>query len=103
MCGIYIGLALLAFCFIAIFLDKIDLDKNKSTKKDNKITFDLLMATFKHWKASPSQQLITILTIYSGIEQAFITSDFTKVRRILHVYGYDLRYIVILKYIQVKI
>ncbi|KAJ8302834.1 hypothetical protein KUTeg_019230 [Tegillarca granosa] len=65
VCGVYIGLALLAFCFIAIFLDKIALDKNKSTKKDNKISFDLLLATFKHWKTSPSQQLITILTIYN--------------------------------------
>ncbi|KAJ8302902.1 hypothetical protein KUTeg_019298 [Tegillarca granosa] len=76
VCGVYIGLALLAFCFIAVFLDKIELDKNKSTKKDNKISFDLLLATFKHWKTSPPQQLITILTIYSGIEQAFITTFF---------------------------
>ncbi|OPL20749.1 hypothetical protein AM593_06688, partial [Mytilus galloprovincialis] len=45
---------------------------------DSKISANLFLSTFKHWWGSTPQKLLTILTIYSGMEQAFITGDYTK-------------------------
>lgn len=76
--GIYLGCAVMAFLIIVIFLDKITLDKSQ-TSGDGKISPELFLSTFKHWWNSTPQKLLTFLTIYSGIEQAFITGDYTKV------------------------
>lgn len=78
LCGIYVGCAVIAFCTIALLLDNITLDKKQQTG-DAKISVKLFLSTLKHWWQSTPQKLLTFLTIYSGIEQAFITGDFTKV------------------------
>lgn len=77
VCGIYVGFATLAFIVVAVFLQNIKLDKPKK-KEDGKISFKLFFATINHWWNSDYQKLIMILTIYSGIEQAFATGTFTK-------------------------
>lgn len=71
----------MAFIIIATLLDKITLDK-KQQGGDGKISPELFLSTFKHWWGSTPQKLLTFLTIYSGIEQAFITGDYTKVLNI---------------------
>ncbi|XP_060063155.1 protein unc-93 homolog A-like [Ylistrum balloti] len=79
VCGIYIACGCVAFLIIAGLLDPITLDKDKDTsERDRKLSSDLFIATFRHWWNSPYQKLLTTLTIYSGIEQAFITGDYTK-------------------------
>ncbi|XP_052062455.1 protein unc-93 homolog A-like isoform X2 [Mytilus californianus] len=77
LCSIYLGCAFLAFFVIATFLDNINLDvRNNYTKR--KISLSVVMSTFRHWWYSRPQKMLTILTIYSGIEVAFITGDYTK-------------------------
>ncbi|OWF34739.1 protein unc-93 homolog A-like [Mizuhopecten yessoensis] len=79
VCGIYIACSCVAFFIIAGLLDQIKLDKDKDiAKEDRKLSVNLLVATFRHWWNSPYQKLLMPLTIYSGIEQAFITGDYTK-------------------------
>ncbi|XP_076111925.1 protein unc-93 homolog A-like [Mytilus galloprovincialis] len=77
LCGIFVGCAVVAFIITAIFLDNITLDKTPQGG-DSKISANLFLSSFKHWWGSTPQKLLTILTIYSGMEQAFITGDYTK-------------------------
>ncbi|XP_046375465.1 protein unc-93 homolog A-like [Haliotis rufescens] len=77
VCGIYTGFAVLAAVTIIFFLDRIKLDKDDN-KTSKKVSPRLLISTFKHLIKSPYQQLLIPLTIYSGVEQAFITGDFTR-------------------------
>jgi len=77
VCGIYTACAAVFFVII-IFLDRMNLDKEKKDG-EGKLFPKLIIATFKHWWKSPYQKLLMPLTVYSGIEQAFIGADFTKV------------------------
>lgn len=77
VCGIYLACACLAFFMIVFFLDKIQLDKDES--RQGKVSMKLLVETFRHLYNSHYQKLLIPLTLYSGIEQAFIAGDFTKV------------------------
>ena len=76
-CGIDIGCALLAVIVIAIGLDPITLDREYGRKRQ--ISFHLVFETAKHLWRSHYQKLLVILTMYSGVEQAFFTTDYTKV------------------------
>ena len=76
----------MAILVITFLLDKIKLDKEKEEGVKEKITLKLFIATFKHMWDSPYQKLLIPLTIYSGIEQAFIGADFTKVSTFVHVH-----------------
>ncbi|XP_053401423.1 protein unc-93 homolog A-like [Mercenaria mercenaria] len=78
VCGIYIASAFVAFLIVALFLDKINLDKHDNRTGKRKLSFHLLLETFKHMWRNPYQKLLIPLTIYSGIEQAFIAGDFTR-------------------------
>ena len=78
MCGIYIGFAILAFLLICFGLDPIVLDKEEDSEK-RKFSFRLTLETAKQLIRSHYQRLLVILTMYSGIEQAFMTGDYTKV------------------------
>ena len=78
VCGIYIGFAALAFLLICFLLDPITLDKEEDAES-RKFSFKLTLETFKHWLYSDYQKLLVIITMYSGVEQAFMTGDFTKV------------------------
>lgn len=77
VCGIYLGFAVLAAIIVSIFLDKIVLDK-ESSDQDRKLSPRLLIATFKHLFSNPIQMLLIPMTVYSGVEQAFMGGDFTK-------------------------
>ncbi|ESO90997.1 hypothetical protein LOTGIDRAFT_163509 [Lottia gigantea] len=74
VCGVYLGFAVIAAVIIALFLDKIDLKKDKNTKP----SLSLLIGTFRHLATSPAQILLIPLTMYSGVEQAFFSGDFTR-------------------------
>lgn len=77
LCGIYLGCAILASLILAVFVDRLERSED-SANVSNKLTgLQLLVATFKHMK-NIKQILIIPLTIFSGIEQGFITGDFTK-------------------------
>lgn len=78
VCGIYIAFALLAFVIVALLLDRIVLDKDEEGTGKRKLSLHLLLETFKHVKRDTYQKLLIPLTIYSGLEQAFITGDFTR-------------------------
>ena len=76
--AIYLVLALAGAIFVAALLDPIKLDQETSDK-DRKINPELLIETVKHLISSPYQMLLIPLTMYSGVEQAFIGGDFTQV------------------------
>ncbi|KAK6981925.1 protein unc-93 A, partial [Biomphalaria glabrata] len=77
VCGIYIASAVIAVIIASLFLDQITLDK-ETKAEDRKLSPQLLVSTFRHLFSSPIQVMLIPLTIYSGVEQAFIGGDFTK-------------------------
>ncbi|KAK7115237.1 UNC93-like protein [Littorina saxatilis] len=77
LCIIYLCCAVVAVVIVALLLDPIKLDQESSVE-DRKLSPKLLVATLKHLVSSPAQMLLVPLTIYSGIEQAFIGGDFTQ-------------------------
>ena len=82
LAGTYLACSVLAWVFVAIFLDPLtrfcDDGKSDSSeqRRDETNTFTLFIATFNHMK-KPYQLLIIPLTIWSGMEQGFFVSDFT--------------------------
>lgn len=78
VCGIYLACAVVGILIVTFLLDSIKLDK-ESDVEDRKLSPKLLIATFKHLVSSPAQMLLIPLTVYSGVEQAFIGGDFTQV------------------------
>ena len=70
---------MVAFLIVAAFLDKIELEKEGREEKKEGLSFHLLLDSLKHIWRSDYQKLLVPLTIYSGIEQAFIAGDFTRV------------------------
>ncbi len=78
LCGIYIGLALLAAALIFIFLNTYKQIGMKPSQKEFGSPLHLLANTIKHIK-NKNQLLIIPLTLWSGFEQAYISADFTKV------------------------
>ena len=69
---------------IVAFLDKISLDSTEcdsaeiGRQKRNK-TLSLLSSIVAHFWKSTYLKLLAPLTIYSGIEQAFVAGEFTRV------------------------
>ncbi|KAL4235032.1 unc-93 A [Mactra antiquata] len=78
VCGVYVACAFIAFVIVAIFLDKINLDKSKQESGKRRLSFNLLLETFRHLGRNDYQKLLIPLTLYSGLEQAFIAGDFTR-------------------------
>lgn len=77
VCGIYLVSAAIGFLIIVFCLQNVPVH-NESDKEKGKFSFHLLAETFKHFWKSHYQKLLVVLTMYSGIEQAFIAGDFTK-------------------------
>ncbi|XP_066987255.1 UNC93-like protein [Macrobrachium rosenbergii] len=78
MATIYLICALLSSVIIAFFVDPLtkygeDEREGSSTGKSG---WELLVATFNHMR-HPYQLLIIPLTVWSGVEQAFIGADYT--------------------------
>lgn len=72
--AIYLGLAVLGAVIVGLFLDPLRSKKDD----DGESTLARVAATLKHLKKT-DQLLLVPLTIFSGIEQAFILGDYTKV------------------------
>ncbi|XP_035685784.1 protein unc-93 homolog A-like [Branchiostoma floridae] len=70
---IYLGCGLFAVLVLAVFLDKL-----KSEGEEKKPGLELLIATLKHLKDDRRQVLLVPITIYSGLEQAYVSGDYTK-------------------------
>lgn len=81
--GIYIACIILAVLLIAIFVDPLTRygEKRKGERRNSTTEelsgLQLLAATFVQLK-KPYQLLLIPMTIYIGIEQAFVMADFTQ-------------------------
>ncbi|GFT79403.1 protein unc-93 homolog A [Nephila pilipes] len=71
--GIFLALTVLAAITVGLFLDPIKQKK----EDDNESIISRVVATLKHLKKT-EQLLLVPITIYSGIQQAFILSDYSK-------------------------
>ena len=85
LCGIYLGCGCLAVVMVVVFLDKISLDSDdcdsaKSGRRKQNKSLNLLTSIVQHFWKSKYLKLLAPLTIYSGIEQAFVAGEFTRVR-----------------------
>lgn len=78
--SIYLLCIFIAVTIVAIFLDPL---KRYGEKRRGSISAieiggkELLSATFKQLK-KPNQQLLVVITVFIGMEQAFIGADFTQ-------------------------
>ncbi|KAL5276959.1 unc-93 family protein [Megaselia abdita] len=77
---IYVACIIVAVAIIAIFLDPLKRygEKRKGSQSAQEISgIELLAATFRQMK-KVNQQLLIPLTVFIGMEQAFIGADFTQ-------------------------
>ncbi|KAI9589953.1 UNC93-like protein [Glossina fuscipes] len=77
---IYLSCILAAVAIIAIFLDPLKRygEKRKGSQSAQELSgMQLLSATFRQMK-KPNQQLLIPITVFIGMEQAFIGADFTQ-------------------------
>ena len=75
LCAVFIGCALAASVVFFLLLDNF---RRETEKKNKGFSMSLLLVTIKNLK-DLNQILLIPLTIWSGIEQGFILSDYTKV------------------------
>ncbi|KAM4694256.1 protein unc-93 homolog A-like [Discoglossus pictus] len=76
--GIYTGCGVLAVTLVAALLDPIDLTEGEQKEEDDKISFcQSLLTTIKQLK-DKRQCLLIPLTMFSGFQQGFLSSDYTK-------------------------
>ncbi|XP_037938332.1 UNC93-like protein [Teleopsis dalmanni] len=77
---IYLSCIIAAVAIIAIFLDPLKRygEKRKGSQSAQELSgMELLSATFRQMK-KPNQQLLIPITVFIGMEQAFIGADFTQ-------------------------
>ncbi|KAK3085295.1 hypothetical protein FSP39_001180 [Pinctada imbricata] len=74
LCWIYFGSSMLAFV-IALFVTNTASDSQQDPGTSHGILF---IETFRHLCSSGYQKLLIPLTVYSGLEQGFISADYTK-------------------------
>ncbi|XP_075719848.1 protein unc-93 homolog A-like [Rhinoderma darwinii] len=76
--GIYTGSGVIAVLLIVIFLDQIDLsEEQKEENYDNPTICNSLLGTIRQLK-DIRQCLLIPLTMFSGFQQGFLSSDYTK-------------------------
>ncbi|XP_030355927.1 protein unc-93 homolog A isoform X3 [Strigops habroptila] len=77
--GIYTASGVLAVLLIVTFLDQIKSDQAEAEKEilETPSFWSTFLATFQHLK-DKRQCLLIPLTIYSGLEQGFLSGDYTK-------------------------
>lgn len=73
--SIYLTFGCLAIVVVFFFLDKCKMESNDEEPKG---ACDLFIATLKHFMKDRKMQLLIPLTMFSGLEQGFVFSDFTK-------------------------
>lgn len=85
--GLWIACVLTAALLVAVLFDQLDSDAEMlkdGNREKPRIEFNLFKSTLKHLK-SPHQVALIPLTIYSGLEQAFVAADFTKVCKLKYI------------------
>ncbi|XP_067098275.1 protein unc-93 homolog A-like [Osmerus mordax] len=75
--GSYIAVGVLAMIIVAVFLDNIDSEQTREFRGNREPLCSTFLATFlllKDWR------VVTLipLTIYSGLEQSFLSGEYTK-------------------------
>ncbi|XP_066452238.1 protein unc-93 homolog A-like isoform X2 [Eleutherodactylus coqui] len=75
--GVYAACGLLALLLITVFLDPLDHQTEKTNEGLHENFWTPFLATIKHLQ-DKRQCLLIPLTVYSGIVQGFILSDYTK-------------------------
>ncbi|XP_062832273.1 protein unc-93 homolog A isoform X2 [Anolis carolinensis] len=75
--GIYTGSGVLAVLLVAVFLDPISAHQNETEEKKISSFWTTILSTFRHHK-DIRQCLLIPLTFYSGLEQGFLSSDYTR-------------------------
>uniref|UniRef100_A0A8C6UIJ8 Protein unc-93 homolog A n=1 Tax=Neogobius melanostomus TaxID=47308 RepID=A0A8C6UIJ8_9GOBI len=75
--GAYIGVGVLAMLIVSIFLDNIDRTQTSEFRGNREPFCHTFLATFRLLK---DWRLVTLipLTMYSGFEQSFLSSEYTK-------------------------
>lgn len=78
---------MLAVLLIVTFLDQIKSDRAETEKEilETSSFWSTFLATFQHLK-DKRQCLLIPLTIYSGLEQGFLSGDYTKVWMTMKIY-----------------
>jgi len=82
LAGVYLICSVLSAVIVALFVDPLskygenERSGSDGKKKDKLSGSQLLVATFKHMK-KPYQLLVIPLTLWSGVEQGFLASDYT--------------------------
>lgn len=77
MTGIFLSLTLISSVVLATLVDPLSRFVDEKNMAANKKTgLQLVGATFSHMK-NPVQLLLVPITIYSGVEQAYIAGDYT--------------------------
>lgn len=71
---VYLVFTVLSAVVIAFFLDQLH---RSSSEKESNVLFSRLTATLKHLR-KPNQILMVPITIFMGVEQAFILSDYSQ-------------------------
>lgn len=85
--AIYLACIVAAVIIIGVFLDPLSRygEKRRGSVSAQSISgIELLSATVNQMK-KPNQQLLIPLTVFIGMEQAFIGADFTQVREISQI------------------
>uniref|UniRef100_A0A8C5PQV3 Protein unc-93 homolog A n=1 Tax=Leptobrachium leishanense TaxID=445787 RepID=A0A8C5PQV3_9ANUR len=77
--GTYVGSGIIAVILVFLLLDPINLQQEKKNDESRQDFLTNLLVTLKHLR-DRRQWLLIPLTMYSGVEQGFILSDYTKVR-----------------------
>lgn len=75
--SIYLACGLVAILLVVILLDRLTGSLSRKKLEDSSV--ELLIATIRHLR-DRRMQLILPLTLFSGLEQAFIFADYTAVR-----------------------
>uniref|UniRef100_A0A4W3HTQ8 Protein unc-93 homolog A n=1 Tax=Callorhinchus milii TaxID=7868 RepID=A0A4W3HTQ8_CALMI len=75
--GIYSAVGVLAVILVAVFLDELDQQEVKRFREEKISVLSVLLSTVKHLR-DKRQCLLILLTIYSGLEQGFLSGDYTK-------------------------
>ena len=89
--GTDLCLSLVAGLLLALCLDKLSMNHTGSHNTQEQpgghgSAFSLLLATALHWK-DRRQVLLIPLTVFLGLEQAFVASDYTRVFCLILILG----------------
>lgn len=80
LCGFCLGSTILATLLFILCVDSLPSLGLPENMDDSKSPFQIFVATFQHLN-NPNQLLLLPLTFYNGLDNDFIYTEFTKVRK----------------------